>query len=59
MDAHRVDSLAIFQMGQSPDAYEGVQSFLEKRPAKFPGKVSTSLPDVFEGWVEPSYERDE
>ena len=56
MDAHRVDSLAIFKMGQSKDAYEGVQSFLEKRPAQFPGRVSQDLPDVFEDWVEPSYD---
>ncbi len=31
MEAHRIDSKAIYAMGRSPDAYEGVQSFLEKR----------------------------
>ena len=38
-------------MGRSPDAYEGVTSFLEKRPANFPDKVSDGLPDVFP-WLE-------
>jgi len=50
MEAHRADSRAIFAMGSSPDAYEGVQSFLEKRPARFPMKVSTDLPDCSSWW---------
>jgi enoyl-CoA hydratase/carnithine racemase len=52
MEAHRADSRAIYAMGSSPDAYEGVQSFLEKRPARFPMKVSTDLPDGFPWWKE-------
>ena len=52
MEAHRADSRAIYAMGSSPDAYEGVQSFLEKRPARFPMKVSTDLPDGFPWWRE-------
>src|SRR4051812_14474393 len=55
MQAHRVDSRAIQSRGQSPDAQEGVTSFLEKRPAHFPGKVSTDVPDVFPDWVEPEF----
>jgi len=47
MEAHRRDSRAIYAMGRSPDGYEGVQSFLEKRPAKFGMKVSSDLPDIF------------
>src|SRR5215210_7203500 len=50
MEAHRVDSRAIASRGRSEDAREGVTSFLEKRPAEFPVKVSEGLPEVFPGW---------
>jgi enoyl-CoA hydratase/carnithine racemase len=56
MDAHRVDSRAMFARGQSPDAREGVTAFLEKRPAVFPDRVSDGLPDVFPGWEAPRFE---
>jgi len=56
MDAHRVDSRAMFARGQSPDAREGVTAFLEKRPAAFPDRVSDGLPDVFPGWQAPQFE---
>ena len=46
MDAHRADSRAMLSRGQSGDAREGVTSFLEKRPADFPDRVSDGLPDV-------------
>src|SRR3954462_3277560 len=48
-DAHRADSRAMFSRGQSADAAEGVTSFLEKRPAQFPDRVSDGVPDVFPG----------
>jgi enoyl-CoA hydratase/carnithine racemase len=47
MEAHRVDSRAIASRGRSEDAREGVTSFLEKRPAQFPVRVSDGLPSVF------------
>ncbi len=56
MLAHRADSRAMFSRGQSPDAVEGVTSFLEKRPARFPGRVSEDLPEVLPGWVAPRFE---
>ncbi len=52
MEAHEIDSQAIYAMGKSPDGYEGVQSFLEKRPAHFTMKVSTDLPEFFPWWPE-------
>jgi enoyl-CoA hydratase/carnithine racemase len=52
MEAHRIDSQAIYAMGRSPDAYEGVQSFLEKRPPRFSMKVSRDLPAFFPWWKE-------
>ncbi len=50
MEAHKLDSQAIFEMGQTPDAKEGVASFLEKRPANFSMKVSSDMPDFFPWW---------
>jgi enoyl-CoA hydratase/carnithine racemase len=55
MEAHRADSRAMFSRGQSADAAEGVTSFLEKRSASFPDRVSDGLPDVFPGWEEPGF----
>lgn len=55
MAAHRVDSRGIFTRGSSDDAAEGVTSFLEKRPARFPGKVSTDMPPFFPWWEEEEY----
>ena len=37
-------------VGAGPDAAEGVASFLEKRAAVFPGKVSTDVTDLVEPW---------
>lgn len=47
MEAHKADSRAIQARGASEDAKEGVTSFLEKRPAAFPNRVSTDLPDIW------------
>ena len=53
MIAHRADSRALFARGQSADVVEGVTSFLEKRPAQFPDRVSDGLPDIMPTWSEP------
>jgi len=55
MEAHRADSRAMFARGQSADAREGVESFLEKRPAQFGDRVSEGLPEVFPGREEPVF----
>jgi enoyl-CoA hydratase/carnithine racemase len=55
MAAHRADSRGMFFRGQSEDAREGVTSFLEKRPAKFPDRVSEGLPDLFPDEEEPAF----
>jgi enoyl-CoA hydratase/carnithine racemase len=56
MEAHKIDSRAIWVRGQSDDAKEGVTSFLEKRPAAYPNKVSADLPH-FAPWMdEPGYQ---
>ena len=55
MEAHRVDSRGILSRGASPDAREGVVSFLEKRPPEFPVKVSDGLPDIFPSYETPKF----
>ncbi|MBA4792202.1 crotonase/enoyl-CoA hydratase family protein [Phenylobacterium sp.] len=55
MIAHRHDSRAIQARGASADSAEGVSSFLEKRPADFPNRVSQDLPDIWPGWSAPPF----
>ena len=56
MEAHKIDSRAVFELGQSGEAIEGVTSFLEKRPPSFPGKVSKDMPSFFPWWDEKEFE---
>ncbi len=56
MQAHRVDSRGIMSRGRSADVAEGVQSFLQKRPAKFVDRVSADMPDYFPWWDEEPYQ---
>ncbi|HEX5264136.1 MAG TPA: crotonase/enoyl-CoA hydratase family protein, partial [Phenylobacterium sp.] len=55
MEAHRADSRGIQARGRSGDAREGVMSFLEKRPAAFPDRVSSDLPDIWAQWQAPDF----
>jgi enoyl-CoA hydratase/carnithine racemase len=55
MEAHKVDSRAIYYTGRSPDAKEGITSFLEKRPAKFKDKPSTAMPPFYPWWKERTF----
>ena len=50
MEAHKVDSRGIYHRGRSADCREGVESFLEKRPAEFPDRVSDGMPEYFPWW---------
>jgi len=56
MEAHKIDSRGIRSMGQLPDAYEGVQSFLEKRSGNYTMKPSRDMPNFFPWWEERIFE---
>jgi len=55
MYAHRADSRGLQIQGGSADVREGVTAFLEKRPAHFPRRVSSDLPDIWSGWDDPGF----
>ena len=49
IEAHKIDSLAIFYTSLN-SGKEGVQSFLEKRPANFTQRTSTDMPPFYPWW---------
>ena len=55
MEAHMADSRGIQLRGAMRDVREGVSSFLEKRPPKFPDRVSKEVPDIWPQWKAPEF----
>ncbi|CAM8672451.1 crotonase/enoyl-CoA hydratase family protein [Sphingobium sp.] len=55
MEAHRIDSRAVYGRGRSADASEGVTSFLEKRTPVYPDSVSQDMPGFYPWWEEPEW----
>ena len=55
VEAHNLDSRAIYHLGRGPDSKEGVESFLEKRSPQFRGKVSTDMPEFFPWWEQREF----
>jgi enoyl-CoA hydratase/carnithine racemase len=49
-DVLKVDGPMAMTLGSGPDVREGVAAFLEKRPANFPGKVSSDMPAAYPWW---------
>lgn len=56
MEAHKIDSRAIYCLGAMADAKEGVTSFLEKRPAEFKLSPAKDMPSYYPWWDERKYE---
>jgi len=56
MEAHKVDSRAIFAMGSSPDVVEGIAAFKEKRAPRFTMRPSRDMPDFYPWWQERPFE---
>jgi len=56
MEAHKIDSKAIYRLSRGADAKEGISSFLDKRRPVYPGKVSEDMPDFYPWWDEREYE---
>jgi len=56
MEAHKIDSRAIYRLSRGTDAKEGIASFLEKRNPVYPGKVSEDMPDFYPWWDERPFE---
>lgn len=55
MEAHKIDSRAIYRLSRGKDAKEGIASFLEKRAPQYPGTVSEDMPDFYPWWDERPY----
>lgn len=55
MEAHRIDSRAVYARGRSADAAEGVTSFLEKRTPVYPDRVNAGVPEFYPWWEEPNW----
>ncbi|MBU2587733.1 MAG: crotonase/enoyl-CoA hydratase family protein [Alphaproteobacteria bacterium] len=56
MEAHKIDSRAIYRLSRGGDAKEGIASFLEKRRPMYPDKVSADMPDFYPWWDDRPYE---
>ena len=52
-DAHRAESRALVELGAGPDAAEGVASFLERRPARFPARLGDDAVAGVPRWPTP------
>ena len=50
MEAHVIESKSLNWIFGTPDAREGTQSFLEKRPPKFPMRISKDMPRFYPWW---------
>jgi len=50
MEAHQMESKALFWITKTPDVVEGITSFMEKRKPNFPMKPSKNMPEFYPWW---------
>ena len=55
MAAHILESKSLNWIFGMPDAKEGIMSFLEKRPPKFPMRTSTDMPAFYPWWKQAEF----
>lgn len=56
MEAHRIESRAVYARGRAADIVEGVASFKERRSPNFADRVSKDMPDFFPWWEPREYD---
>lgn len=56
MEAHKVDSRGVYDLGRGADAREGVMSFLEKRPPAWTLAPGRDMPEWYPWWEERTFE---
>jgi enoyl-CoA hydratase/carnithine racemase len=55
MDVHRLESYAVFATLALGDVAEGMRAFMEKRPARFPAKVSGFNAPWYPWWTDSQF----
>jgi enoyl-CoA hydratase/carnithine racemase len=55
MEAHRIESRAIFARAHSDDLQEGIRAHVERRSPRFTGAVSNGMPEFFPWWEPLEY----
>lgn len=51
--------ISAFDMADKDDVKEGIASFFEKRPPKFPLKAAADMSDFYPWWEERTYDQGE
>lgn len=55
MESHKIESKLLHWLGQQPDAAEGINSFLDKRPPHYSMRPSKDMPEFYPWWSERQF----